>query len=166
MSATAGNGSTAGRFELREIRPAGPSREGWLCVSTSNVIPLAPKFSKRRRIGRKAGEYLGYIPFASAKAAMECAGPTGFWVYAMARHYRDLRKLKTVRISLAELQQDVVSRWAVKKALRLLEAERLLEVERLPGQKLAIVVFDVAMRNPPPILVERAKQRAWREYQP
>ena len=130
------------------------------------MTPLAPKFLRPRRIGRKAGEYLGYIPLASAKAAMECAGPTGFWVYAMARHYRDLRKLKTVRVSLAELQQGVIDRRSAQRAIPKLVAERLLEVERLPGQKLAIVVFDVAMRNPPPILVERAKQRAWREYQP
>jgi hypothetical protein len=135
-------------------------------MSPSTVIPLAPKFTKRRRIGRKAGEYLGYIPFATAKAAMQCAGQSGFWIYAMARHYRDMRKLKTVHVSMAELQQGVVSRTAAREALRKLEAERLLEVERSPGRKLAIVVFDVAMRNPPPILVERAKQRAWREYQP
>jgi hypothetical protein len=125
--------------------------------------PVPPR-KKVRRIQRRAGEYFGYIPLATAKAAARLS-LSAFWIYAMCRHYRDLRKLKTICVSLEELCQEVVSRRTARRALRLLESEHLVEVVRECGRKLAVTVFDVPSRNPAPILVRRAQQRVWREQQ-
>jgi hypothetical protein len=140
--------------------PSGRLDPGRFGPPTSPV----PSRKKVRRIQRRAGEYIGYIPLATAKVAAGLS-PATFWVYAMCRHYRDLRKLETVSVSLEELRQGVVSRTTVRRALRLLESEHLVEVVYESGRKLVVTVFDVPSRNPAPILVRRAQQRAWREQQ-
>jgi hypothetical protein len=56
-----------------------------------------------------------------------------------------------------------ISRRAVRRALRRLEAGCLVEITRVPGQLLEVMVLDVPSANPSPILVKRAVLRAIRQ---
>jgi hypothetical protein len=59
-----------------------------------------------------------------------------------------MRKNTEVKIGLQKLGDTVLSRQAVRRALRQLEAAGLIEVKRTPGSLLAITILEVSDVTP------------------
>jgi hypothetical protein len=76
------------------------------------------------------------------------AGRNALFVGLCLHRYRDLRRKATVQISLHKLGDGVLSRQAVRRILRQLEAAGLIAIKRAPGCLLAITILEVGNEAP------------------
>jgi hypothetical protein len=84
----------------------------------------------------------GPISWVWIKAAAK-AGPNALFIGLNLHRYRDLRQKEEVQISLQKLGDGVLSRQAVRRILRQLEADRLIAIRRAPGCLLDITILDM-----------------------
>jgi hypothetical protein len=84
----------------------------------------------------------GPISWNWIKAATR-AGRNALFVGLNLCRYRDLRRKGEVQISLQKLGDGVLSRQAVRRILRQLEAVGLIRIKRVPGHLLAVTLLDV-----------------------
>jgi hypothetical protein len=114
-------------------------------------IHSIPAREERVRKARwKSGNFLkGPLSWEWIKSAAKTNGSALFVALAI-RHFCDLKKAKTIKVSLEDLRSSVVSRSAASRALRRLEARGLIEIDRGSGRLLGLRVLEV---SPPMIKV-------------
>jgi hypothetical protein len=119
-------------FDLDEFRPTNPV--------------LNPENLHRGR--QRYAEFLkGPVSWAWIKSATR-AGRNTLFVGLCLHRYRDLRRKAIVQISLHKLGDGVLSRQAVRRILRQLEAAGLIAIKRAPGSLLAIKILELPDETP------------------
>jgi hypothetical protein len=114
-------------FDLDDFRPDNP-------VECSESL---------HRGRMRYAEFLkGPISWAWIRAATK-AGRNALFVGLSLHRYRDLRRKSAVQISLHKLGDGVLSRQAVRRILRQLEAVGLIAIKRTPGSLLTITISEI-----------------------
>jgi hypothetical protein len=119
-------------------------------IANIHVNDALPIDEHRQTRVRYAAFLKGPISWAWIKAATE-AGRNALFVGLNLHKYRDIRRRDELRLSLQRLGDGILSRQAVRHALRQMESSGLINIGRTPGRLLAITILETVddSRKPP-----------------
>jgi hypothetical protein len=99
---------------------------------------------KTRHSRKPIGDFV-HVSLSSLFAAYNAGQGGGVYVFLMCKHYWDMARQKPVSVSLEDLRQHEycdISRKGTRTALNALESRGLLQIERVPGQRMVITVIE------------------------